>query len=438
MNIEEGFYFKSDRTIHEVFAEEFAFSMIYDNIAPAKKDLALQSVGLGQMPDYFLLIQLDDYGNKAKKIEITKEFYQKAGVVKIIKKVLRQQGLEGCAANLTGLNTVICFLCINDGKVTEANKLPTEEIRPDSAEEKREATENARIIGNFAREIMKQVRTKTPYTVSVCYSRKCIVLTDYSANYVQMNKLLQRSFFSGKEQLIRYDAQGSNEAEAELPDSKSVEQWYLQLCVAFGQQKAEKEIIAICENILCFLTEQRIPAKNVRVLLLQLLHRMEHYAGKFGITKQSLRKENEQLHDQILTITFMEDFLQPLTSYFIQLSKMIFCFDGDKKHSFLQPVGEYISLYYARNLRMKEVADFCGYSEGYFSRRFKKEFGENFSAYLMRIRLEKAAGYLLETNKSEEEITELAGFHSTAYFCRAFKAQYHKTPGEYRKSQNFQ
>ena len=66
-------YYKRNRTIEMLIMEEFAFSLLYNNIAPDKLQAALDSVGLNRIPNLFLLIQVDDHLNESKRLNTENE-----------------------------------------------------------------------------------------------------------------------------------------------------------------------------------------------------------------------------------------------------------------------------------------------------------------------------------------------------------------------------
>lgn len=70
-------YYKRNRTIDMLLMEEFAFSLLFNNIAPDKLQVALDSVGLNRIPSLFLLIQVDDHLNESKRLNTENEFVLK-------------------------------------------------------------------------------------------------------------------------------------------------------------------------------------------------------------------------------------------------------------------------------------------------------------------------------------------------------------------------
>lgn len=74
------------------------------------------------------------------------------------------------------------------------------------------------------------------------------------------------------------------------------------------------------------------------------------------------------------------------------------------------------------------------YSTAYLSKRFKKETGISFSAYLQKIRMEQALRLLAETDKKVTEIAFLCGYADTKFFNSVFKKHTGLSPRAYKKS----
>ena len=70
MTIEEQLsYWKWDFTSLDLFSSELAYSLVFENIRPDRVADALQTVDLTTLPDYFLLIQIDDYSFLSRHVE---------------------------------------------------------------------------------------------------------------------------------------------------------------------------------------------------------------------------------------------------------------------------------------------------------------------------------------------------------------------------------
>lgn len=91
---------------------------------------------------------------------------------------------------------------------------------------------------------------------------------------------------------------------------------------------------------------------------------------------------------------------------------------------------KYINENLYQKISVSSAADNCGISADYLSQIFKKEIGENLSAYILRQKLEKAKILLLE-GVNEKDICNKIGFSSQTYFITVFKRFYKMTPSEY-------
>lgn len=84
---------------------------------------------------------------------------------------------------------------------------------------------------------------------------------------------------------------------------------------------------------------------------------------------------------------------------------------------------------------LRSISLELGISSSYLSRLFREETGENFNAFLQRMKMEKAAELLLGgASTRNKEICGLLGYRDTQSFSRRFKSYYGLTPSEYRKA----
>lgn len=91
-------------------------------------------------------------------------------------------------------------------------------------------------------------------------------------------------------------------------------------------------------------------------------------------------------------------------------------------------------LYSDSGLNLTMLADRMQINSSYLSRLFKKEFGENFSAYLLNMRIRQARELLHTTQFRSSEIARMVGFEDAHYFSQVFKKQCGMTPSQYRES----
>jgi AraC-like DNA-binding protein len=79
------------------------------------------------------------------------------------------------------------------------------------------------------------------------------------------------------------------------------------------------------------------------------------------------------------------------------------------------------------------LAKKVGYSRSPFTVRFTRVVGESPQGYITRVRLQRAAQMLKEGHDSLRAIALAAGYESESSFSKAFKRQFQKTPGHFRR-----
>ncbi len=97
----------------------------------------------------------------------------------------------------------------------------------------------------------------------------------------------------------------------------------------------------------------------------------------------------------------------------------------------LLPVLRYIHSNLHTKITAEEVAVKLHMNANYLSQLFKKEIGENFSAYVLRMKILTAQHLMETTNKSIIEISEYLAFSSPSHFNNVFKKITGTTPKQY-------
>ncbi len=87
-----------------------------------------------------------------------------------------------------------------------------------------------------------------------------------------------------------------------------------------------------------------------------------------------------------------------------------------------------------RSVSLEELAEVAHFSPFHFHRIFRGMIGESVKAHLRRLRIEKAAWRLVQTDDPIIRIALDAGFESHAAFSRAFKIQMGQSPSDWRKA----
>lgn len=93
---------------------------------------------------------------------------------------------------------------------------------------------------------------------------------------------------------------------------------------------------------------------------------------------------------------------------------------------------DYIGLHLDEKQSIHFLASRIGYSDYYFSEKFKKETGMSVREYTMKKKVEMAQEYLRHSNMSIQDISNELGYSSQSYFGEVFREQTGESPREYR------
>lgn len=123
-----------------------------------------------------------------------------------------------------------------------------------------------------------------------------------------------------------------------------------------------------------------------------------------------------------------------LFAYLIKNALLTDSRKDEKARLFCTKVLSVISQNFMGELSSKFVAEQLFYTQSYFCRTFKANFGIPFSTYLNMYRIQVARKMLLTSDLKVSQIAFECGFQNTVYFNRLFKKQVGVTPIQYRRS----
>jgi YesN/AraC family two-component response regulator len=143
---------------------------------------------------------------------------------------------------------------------------------------------------------------------------------------------------------------------------------------------------------------------------------------------------NNRILTQIQESKTTEELIKNLNRAACSMADRIFSFRGMRHSSVLRKAQRFIWDNYTRKIDLEEISKASGLSAPYFSTISNEEMGEKLSRYLNRLRVEKAASLLTETNKPMKIIAELCGFEDQSWFSKVFKSFTGVNPGKYREA----
>lgn len=100
----------------------------------------------------------------------------------------------------------------------------------------------------------------------------------------------------------------------------------------------------------------------------------------------------------------------------------------------VENVRRYMDRHYTNEISLTSLADQFHINSAYLSEMFKELIGQNFSDYLVNLRMEKARSLLMDEQLKVIEIAHLVGYSNSGYFSTVFKKRFGQKPLDYRKS----
>lgn len=171
----------------------------------------------------------------------------------------------------------------------------------------------------------------------------------------------------------------------------------------------------------------------IRLNIQEMMIGLSNLMVKHGGNMYELKREYADVFRKIWHIDSKEplielgEVLAEAVLDYIQIQK------NEGRESLIQQIKRYVDEHYFESLILNEVAKEYFINATFFSRKFKQEIGVNFNTYVRKVRLNKAAEFLTNTDMKVYEIAQKVGFDNEDYFMKKFKEQYGVTPSVYRE-----
>lgn len=163
---------------------------------------------------------------------------------------------------------------------------------------------------------------------------------------------------------------------------------------------SEKELVSVIEEALHLADEyeRRKQDSSYAPRVMELM-------GNSNTSKQDVISEDEMIHDENNVSRF---------------------------NVLVSLVEEYVRSNYMNDISMQEAARCINYSDTYFCKMFKQQFGQNFTTYLTEYRMNEAKKLLKQPNVSVKEVGAKVGYPDSSYFARVFRRIIGVSPSEYQ------
>ncbi|PZD94562.1 DNA-binding response regulator [Paenibacillus sambharensis] len=277
-------------------------------------------------------------------------------------------------------------------------------------------------------ELLASIRATFPFTMTAGLGAPCVRLVEVQGSYRQAVEALDYKMFHGKGKLIQIGDVRRTEKE----DIRHLDERLEALFSAMTRY----ELVAVHDEIEALFQAARSlkTGFTIRSFTLNILMKLDQYLHTMNEDLFQLLGIEFNKLDIIMQFETIQDIQSWLRRQVYELSELLHKKKQKKNWKLVQDVQRYVGERLADNITLKDAAEHFSFSPNYLGQLFKEETGQNFSEYLIALRMERAGELLRQTNLKIYEIAEQVGYRYLPYFSRQFKETYGMTPMEYRRS----
>ncbi|QMV43514.1 response regulator [Cohnella cholangitidis] len=276
-------------------------------------------------------------------------------------------------------------------------------------------------------EVVADIKTMFPFTITIGLGGAVDGLSEIYVSYGQAVEAIDSKMFRGKGKLIRYDKVGSHE----IQDIKSLDERLEAMLIAMSNY----DLVRIHDELsgLFQITSRMGSRITIHNFAMYLVMKLNDY----------LRANNEDLFkllgmelknlDILLQFETIDDIHKWLRYRVFEISEMLNSKKHTKNGKLIQAIIASVSDRLQDNITLREVADQFSFSPNYLGVLFKEETGQNFSDYIIALRMEKAQRLLKSSKLKIYEVADRVGYRYLPYFSRQFRETIGMTPLEYRR-----
>lgn len=151
------------------------------------------------------------------------------------------------------------------------------------------------------------------------------------------------------------------------------------------------------------------------------------------VTHRVVQMKAEELEEGITCLK--ETYIEMRLSVFMdQYEKLIAMLEERARYRYsgkVRYIRSYVQENYAKEISLNLLAEEMAMNPIYLSALFKKETGMTFSAYLTKVRIERAIELLRQGDYKIYEISEMVGYQTIQYFSKVFKKETGKKPKDF-------
>lgn len=241
--------------------------------------------------------------------------------------------------------------------------------------------------------------------------------------YKQMEALLDNRFFY-KGSVVFYTDAARLKKSHEVKDLSAIMEpiyWHLSVKDYFGFRKGVElffQVLAEASNH---------SAIYIKYSCIELTRRLLEVAGKEG------QFDFQSYVEAMFSSHTLEEMKLQMDKVMTELGIGQETGNSEYTKKVIKDILQLIEEHYMTDISLKWIADQVYLTQAYVSHLFSKEMGQTLVKYLTKVRMQKAAEQLRQTNQPIAHISEQVGYLNDSYFGKIFKNCYGVSPAKYRE-----
>jgi len=247
--------------------------------------------------------------------------------------------------------------------------------------------------------------------------------------YMEAKKAVENRVVLGKNKIISYRDICGSYSKRVIQNFREEEELINYLC---GNDKENlNKLIDMCFDEFSVGTD--IIVDDVHKLCIEIAVVIEKFIFTQGINMGDIFESNINWLKEVKHFKTIHDIKVWLKEILFKTSNVTKMLQTNDKNQIIEKSREYIKANLMNNIGLNDVADSVYLSPNYFSNTFKQVTGENFSDYIIRLKIEKAKQMIRENQYKIYRIASMLGYQDIKYFSKLFKKEVGVTPAVYRE-----
>lgn len=265
----------------------------------------------------------------------------------------------------------------------------------------------------------------------VTYGEKVASLSMIPVSYRQAQELMNRRFFSEQGQYIAsFEELPKQDRRVNVISPELLEEYTRQLldCLLSFNRRLTAETLGQLQSTLRGSADSE---RAIRLFFADLCLQIKEHVGRLYPGIENPFHSNSSVIRTVEQAGFLYEIVQYVAE---QLERVMAVTGTSTRDSVLDDILHYISLNYAQNITLENIAPLFGYNRSYLGKIFSKKMGISFNSYVDQVRIDRAKELLLGSGTRVYSIAELVGYKNVDYFHIKFKKYTGQSPAEFRKS----